>query len=151
MAGVLARHISGEVSLTASTKKTVLALTAAANHRVKVLGLEVYGKGTSATDTPMKVEVQRITTDGTGTSTTPAKNNTADDETLQTTSKANYTIEPTYTANTVLFTDEVHPQTGLVKFLPYGQEIIIPGGGLLGIGITAAQNQSVSVNILLEE
>jgi hypothetical protein len=151
MAGLLFRAQSGEVSLTATTAKTVLSLIAAANHRVKVRGFSVSFKGTSNTDTPVKVRIARLTSDGTGTANTLVKENDADDETLQSSSKLNYTVEPTYTANTNLEHFECHPQTGKDVFYPFGQELIVKGGGMIGVECTASQNQTVSVTLHCDE
>lgn len=149
MAGVLGRLPSNEVALVAATAKTVLQIVAAANHRTKVNGIRVHGKGIVSTDTPIKVRVVRQTTAGTMSAATPVKNNTADDETLQTTGQKNATVEPTITD--VLEEFEVHPQTGQIIFYPFGQEIIVPGGTRLGVELTAAQAQTVTVGIDFEE
>jgi len=151
MAGLNLHAPSGEVSLSAATARTVLSITAPANHRVKLKGLEVFGKGTSTTDTPMKVEVSRVTTDGgTATTLTPAKNDENAGETPLSTVRGSYTAEPsTYGAN--LKTWEVHPQTGLVVFFPPGDEVVIKGGNEIAVRITAAQAQTVSVNAYYEE
>ena len=130
MAGLLFHIPSGEVSLSAGVAKTVLEVLAAANHRAKVLAVEVFFKGTSTTDTPVKVDIARITTTGTGSAGTTVKNDADDDEVVQTTFEFNSTVEPTYGA--VLKTWEIHPQTGLILAFPLGQEIIINGGDLLG-------------------
>src|SRR5262249_19236527 len=47
---------TGETSIT-STAKTVVTITAPANQRVKIKGVSIFGKGTSNTDTPVKVEL----------------------------------------------------------------------------------------------
>lgn len=149
MAGVQGHLPSGEIALTAATAKTVLQIVAAANHRVKVLGLSIFGKGIVATDTPIKVRLLRQTTAGTMSAATPVKNSDGDDETLQTTGQHTATVEPT--AGDVLATYEVHPQTGLVIFFPFGQEVIVKGGGRLGVELTAAQAQTCSANMQFDE
>lgn len=153
MAGVLARANSGEVSLSAATAKTALQIVAAANHRVKLLGLALFFKGVVVTDTPVKYRVLRQTTAGTMTSGTVgthlSKNNDADDETLQTAVQVNASAEPT--AGDVLDFGEIHPQTGAKWFFPLAQEIIVKGGGRLGIELTAPQAQTVVVTADLDE
>lgn len=142
---------SGEVALVGGTPKTVMAITAPANQRLKLMGLEVFFKGTVATDTPVKIEISRITTNGgTATAVTPASNDDDDAETPQGTYQAAFTAEPsTYGAN--LRTWEVHPQTGLVVYFPFGQEIKIKAGKILGIRLTSTQNETVSLNAIVEE
>jgi hypothetical protein len=153
MSGVLLKANSGEVSLTAATAKTALQIVAASNHRVKVTGFAIFFKGTSATDTPVKYRILRQTTAGTMTAGTAgthlSKNNDADDETVQTTVQHTATAEPT--AGDVLEFGEIHPQTGARWFYPLGQEIIIKGGGRVGVELTAAQGQTVVVTADLDE
>lgn len=142
MAGVGFHVPSNEVSLSATTAKTVLQVVAASNHRIKISGWGVAFKGTSPTDTPVRVRLLRQTTAGTMSSATVVKNNDADDETLQVTAQYNATAEPT--AGDVIKTIEVHPQAGYAEILPFGQEIIVKGGGRLGIECYAAAAQTVA-------
>jgi hypothetical protein len=151
MAGLLLHAPTGEIALTAATAKTCLTLKAPANHRVKLLGLEIFFKGTSATDTPVKIEISRITTDGgTATTLTPAPNDENAGETPLGTYKSAYTVEPsTYGVN--VKTWEVHPQTGLIVYFPLGQEVIIKGGNILGLRLTSSQTETVSIDPVFEE
>ncbi len=149
MAGLNLHYPSGEVSLSAAAAKTVITAVAAANHRIKIKGVEIFFKGTSPTDTPVKIRFYRFATDGTGTTGTLYVNDENAGETIQTTGKINYTAEPT--AGNVFKMWEVHPQTGLVVYFPPGEEIVIKGGNKAGIDMTAAQAQTVSVNLYLEE
>ena len=153
MAGVLVDVNSAEVALSAGVAKTVLQITAASNHRVKILGVAIYGKGIVVTDTPIKFRILRQTTAGTMTGGTAgthiSKHNDSDDETVQTACAINATAEPT--AGDVLEFGEFHPQTGLRWYPPDGKEIIVKGGGRLGIELTAAQAQTVVAGLLLDE
>lgn len=149
MAALNLHYPSGEVSLGAGTAKTPITVVAAANHRVKIKGVEVFFKGTSPTDTPVLIKFYRFTTDGTGSSGTLYNNNEDDSETIQTTGKIAYTAEPTL--GNVFKIWEVHPQTGLVVYFPPGEEIILKGGNKMGIQCTAAQAQTASINLYLEE
>lgn len=151
MADLLLTVPSGEVSLTGSVAKTVLAATAPANQRLKIMGVEIFGKGTSNTDTPIKCELSRITTNGgTATTITPAKVDDDDGETAQGTYQANFTVEPTtYGANMRIW--EVHPQTGIIVYFPMHQEIKIKGGNIVGLRMTSTQAETVSAQFLVEE
>jgi hypothetical protein len=136
--------------LLAATAKTVAQLVAASNHRVKVLGVSVYFKGTSATDTPAKCRLVRQTTAGTfGNTGLLKKNDENAGETIQSNMKSDASAEPTITD--VLDVLEIHPQTGMKVFYPVGQEIIIKGGNMLGLEVTAAQAQTCSVTFDIEE
>jgi hypothetical protein len=141
---------TGEVSLSAGTAKTVLLMKAPANQRLKILGFEIFFKGTSPTDTPVKCELIRVTSDGTGTAVTPAPNDDDQAETPQGTYKANYSAEPSYGSAT-LRVWEIQPQTGIIYMFPQGQEIRVKGGNLIGLRMTASQSETVSVNAIVEE
>jgi hypothetical protein len=150
MAGYNLALSTGEVSLVAATAKTVGVLLAAAQHRVRVQGLSMYFKDTVVTDTPVKVELVRVTTGGTaGSSPTPVKKDENAGETIQTTANINYSAEPTITD--ILETKEIHPQTGEKMYYPFGQEVYIKGGNKFGVRMTSAQNQTVALNFELEE
>lgn len=151
MAGLLVDAVVSDVSLTATTARTVLSFTAPANHRVKILGYHVSFRGTSNTDEPVKVELGRITTDGgTSSSLTLLKRHNGDDETIQSTARHSYTVEPT-TYGDILISDRVHPQTQNIVYFPVGQEIPVKGGQIFGVRVTASQAQSVSFKLLLDE
>ena len=140
---------SGEQSLTAATAKTCLQLVAAAQHRVKVIGISIYFKDTVVTDTPVKCRVVRQTTAGTASAATVVKKDENMGETIQTTAQKTFTAEPTITDELEVL--EIHPQTGMKWYYPMGQEILIKGGNRLGVELTAAQNQTAVVNIEFEE
>jgi hypothetical protein len=140
---------TGEVSLSAGTAKTVLLLKAPANQRLRIQGFEIFFKGTSPTDTPVKIELIRVTSDGTGSAVTPAPNDDDWGETAQGTYKANYSVEPSY--GTTLRVWEIQPQTGIIYMFPAGQEVCVKGGNLIGMRMTATQAETVAVNAIVEE
>jgi hypothetical protein len=129
--------------------KTLLQIVAASNHRALVKSWGVFGKGVTSTDAPIKVRLLRQSTAGTMSALTPVKCNSADDETLQTTAQHTATAEPT--AGDVLATIEVHPQSGYVEHFPFGSEIVVPGGGRLGIDVLAGATVSMTAFIEFEE
>ena len=149
MAGV--RCSAQTVQVTTGTSIiTLLQLAAAANHRVLVKEISVSFNGTSNTATPILVQVKRQTTAGTMSALTPVKDNPADNaETLQTTAQYNATVEPS--AGDILFTEQVHPQGGYTWQAPFGGDIVIPGGGRLGIAVTAGASVSAVARIVYEE
>lgn len=141
MSGVLGFAQTAEIVLTAATAKTVLQLVAAANHRVLIDEFGVSFDGVSPTAEPVLVEVLRQTTAGTMSALTPTKNNSADDETIQTTAQHTASAEPT--AGDVLWRQEIHPQTGWKEFRPLGKEWVVPGGTRLGVRCTAPAGVNV--------
>jgi hypothetical protein len=140
----------GEVSVT-STTKTQFTVKAPANQRIRIKGIEVMGKGTSNTDTPVKVEIGKITADSVGgtsaVTTSPCDPDYA--ETPQGTYKTNYGSEPTY--GNIYRTWEVHPQTGLIVYFPMHDEIKVNGGGELGIRMTSNQAETMALTVIVEE
>lgn len=149
MAGINFRCDSGEVSLSAATAKTVVQLTAPANQRVLVRGIDIHFRGVNPIASPAKIRVLRQTTAGTMTSLTPVKLNNADSETIQSTAQHTATAEPT--AGTVLMTLEQHPQSSNVLYFPYDIPIHLSGGTRLGVEITATDSVTVSVGLTCEE
>lgn len=140
---------SGEVALVNGVAKTVLQIKAATNQRIKASGITVSFKGVDPTNAPVRVKVQRTTTDGASTSVTPKKKDPAMAEAIQTTAGANFTTEPT--PGDVLEDIEIHPQTGMKWYYPMGDEIKVPGGGRLAIECTAPQVQTVAASMDIEE
>lgn len=148
MSAVRGAAVTAEIS-TGTSAKTILQLVAASNHRVLIVELSISFKGTSNTAAPIKVRVLRQTTAGTMSSLTPVKMNSGDDETLQTTAQHTATAEPT--ASDVLLSEEVHPQTGYTWQAPFGRELVIPGGGRLGIEVTAGADVNCIARAIFEE
>lgn len=143
---------TGEASIT-STAKTVATITAPANQRVKIKGVEIFGKGTSNTDTPVKCELMTYASlsGGTAGSVTTSKQDGDMGETLQSTVAGNYSAEPTYTSAVTVRTWEVHPQTGIAVYFPLHDEIKLKGGQGFALRLTSNQNETMSANILCEE
>lgn len=148
MAGVAFAAVTAEIS-TGTSAKTLIQVVAAANHRIKINELSVSFKGTSNSAAPIKVRVLRQTDAGTASALTPVKGNDADDETLQTTAQHTATAEPT--AGDVLRSLEVHPQSGFYWQAPFGGEIIVKGGGRVGIEVTAGADVNAIAQIIGEE
>lgn len=135
---------------TGTSAKTVLQLVAAANHAVLLKELTISFAGTSNTAAPVRVKVARQTTAGTMTAlTTEVKDPDGAAETIQTTAFTVDSAEPT--VGDVLLDFYVHPQTGYTWQAPFGQDIRIPGGGRLGVVVTAGADVSCSVTAVCEE
>lgn len=97
MAGIRFTVTTGEISLAAATD-TLLQILAATNQRVFINEWEISFQGVDASQPPVLVQLVRQTTAGSGGSTvTPVKVNSADDETIQTTCIKTPTSEPTTT------------------------------------------------------
>ena len=149
MAALILSVSTAEIALSAATLKTVLRIKAAANQRLKLLRWGVTFDGASPTAEPVQVRLLRQSTDGTFTSVTPVPTDGSLTETPQTTAGHTATVEPTPGA--VIEPFEVHPQGGLNIIYPFGQEVIVPGGGRLAIDCTAPAVVNVRAFMIFEE
>lgn len=134
-----------EVALVATVAKTVVEVTAAANHRVLLEQFGFFFDGISVTAEPVVVELIRIGTTGTGTDGTPVKRDPDMSEALQVDFKYNFTVEPT--GITVLKRWNIHPQSGYENILTLTAPIPVPGSDLIGFRFTAPTGVNVIVNI----
>jgi hypothetical protein len=144
MSGVGFRANTAQVA-TGTSAKTILQVVAAANHRIVVNKIVVSFEGVTVTDAPIQVRVLRQSTAGTMSALTLVKDDSTDDETLQTTGLHTATAEPT--AGDVLESQMVHPQSSRVFVGPY----VVPGGGRLGVEVTAAVGVDCIVSAYGEE
>lgn len=139
---------TNSVALSANVAKTVLQVIAPANHRVKILGWGAFFDGVSATNTPVRIRLQRQTTAGTMSALTPTKT-ASRAESLLVIAQFNATAEPSN--SDIIEQATCHPQQGYeVKFAP-GQELIIEGGGRVGIEILAVNAVNSFTKIFFEE
>ena len=143
---------TGDASIT-STAKTVIAIAAPANQRVKIKGISIWGKGTANTDTPVKVELLTFATisGGTAGSVTTSKQDGDMGETIQSSVTGNYTSEPTYGTAVTVQQWYCHPQTGYSVFFPLHDEIKIKGGAGFALRLTSNQSETMSVDVSAEE
>lgn len=140
--------------------RTVLLFKAPTGQRVAVKGFSAFGKGTNNTDVPLKLELigGASITGGTANSiTTVIKDgDVAAGETIQTQCSGNYgtqstPAEPTYTSPVTYEVYELHPQGGYRMNFDEADEIVIKGGQVFAIRLTASSNETVSVNLFCEE
>lgn len=142
MAGVHFHDVTIEISTTTALK-TLWQLAAAANVRVLLHAFTISFKGVAPTDAPIRVDILRQTTAGSGgTSQAHTKHNPGDAETIQCTSLYGITTEPT--AGDVLESFYVHPQGRREFVARYEKQKQIPGGTRLGVRVLAG----VAVNAI---
>ena len=146
-------RIAAESREPGTSRKTLLQLKAAANQRVHVKEWSVSFDGTSNTAEPIEVEIVRQESDGTMTAFNPQKMNDSDDETLQTQAQHTATVEPdgSSAAEDEIMGEHVHPQGGYTWQAPFGGDIVIPGGGWLGLVVTAAAAVDAKARFVFEE
>lgn len=136
------------IALAANTAKTVVQITAPANHRVKIIGWGVFFDGTSTTAQPVRARLQRQTTLGTMSGLTLNKT-TPRAEAILTTGQYGATVEPS--ASDILEQVTVHPQQGYEVKFPPGQELVIEGGGRVGMELLAVAAVNATAKIFFEE
>lgn len=143
---------SGEVTLSASTAKSVLQVKAPTNQRIVITGLKFLGKqAAGGTDAAVKVRMTRSTTSfGTFSGATVGKLNPSNGETAQGTYGANATVEPlTPTDGGLLW--EFNPQGGIIEALPPNGEIEVPGGQSVQFEMTSTGTPTVVATCNAEE
>ena len=144
---------SGSTSLTGGTAQTVIQLVAPTNQRLKITSWRVSFNGTNSANTPATVQIERQT-GGTFTNTAvaPVKVNdpTGTGETLQASAKTAVTVEPTVGDILDEFFEPVFGGFIGWQYTP-GQEVIVPGGTLLGFKVNAPQSVNVEATIYYEE
>lgn len=145
MAGVGFYMSAAEIALVATVAKTIIEVTAAANHRALIEQIGFFFDGVTVGDEPVVVELIRIGTTGTGSAGTPVLRDPDMSETLQVDFKYDMSAEPT--GITVLKRWNIHPQSGYEIILPLTAPIPVPGSGLIGIRCTAPDVVNVIVNV----
>ncbi len=124
----------GEIALAAATAKTILQLAAPANQKVALRGFSVSFDGILGTAEPVQVEILRQTDAGTMSAATEVVD-IPQTEAIQTVALKTATVEPT--PGDILRRYDIHPQTGFERSFAFDEEIIIGGGGRLGLRCTA--------------
>lgn len=138
------------IALTAATAKSVLELATGANDRARIVQWSVEFDGTSATATPVKVEVGRFSAAvTTATSFTPMKLDAAE-------GAAAITAKHTATAEGAGTFDagEIHrvpPTSGMVLQYPLGREWVVGTSGFWRMRLTAAATVNATVSVTWDE
>lgn len=135
-------------NVSVSTLQTVLQLIAASNRAIEIVQLGIGFNGTSSTAEPVDVTLARQSDAGSGSSSvTPVKYDDSTSESLQTTAIKVCTSEPT--TGDVVFTQHVHPQTGLFWTPP--APLIVGGGDRLGLRCAAGASVALNAYIVFKE
>lgn len=137
--------VSRAAVATGTALKTILQIKAPANQRVKLKRFTIGFHGISNTAEPILVNLYRQSTAGTMSSATPAPMDEDTTEAIQTTAQHTATSEPT--AGVIVGTWTVHPQTGV----DIPTDIVLKGGGYLGLVVTAAAGVNCDASMEFEE
>lgn len=142
-------ELSTEVDVASTAvEKTILQLVAPTNQGLAVKGLEIAFRGTSVTQAPIVVQLARQTTAGTMTART-VKKKSLGGPALQATGQFNATAEPT--KGDILWETTVHPQGTFSKNFRPDDEILVDGGGRLGLIVISANDIPCRGSLSFEE
>jgi len=125
----------------ATTAKTMLMVTAAANIALTILDWCISFDGTSSTGEPILVELAKFTSNGTSTGSARVSKVNGRSETPQFTTGYNFTAEPSIDNDNIWDVQEIHPQTGVEFRFPV--DFILAGSERLGIRVTIPSGGTV--------
>lgn len=130
-----------------SSFKTIVSLFGAASspRRARVNEISLGADGTPA-DNALVLDISRMTADGTGTSATPVAADAADAASTML-SKANYTVEPTVTANSSQLTLPFNVRATFQWMAAPGSEIVTPATSANGF-VLRAKSASYTSTVL---
>lgn len=138
------------VAVTGTTAKTVISLITAATRRARVKRVTIGALSVTSTHVPGTVQLVQYDSDGTGTAVTPTALDAAETASI-TTSKVNYSAEPTTNA-VVRAIFSLSPQgVTLEKAFGPGEEIVVPVSKVLAVVVTMPDNQSIWPEIEFSE
>lgn len=131
---------TAEIALAAGIRTCIARLDAPAAQIVAVNGLKLTFDGIVVTDSPVFVELLRVTTAGVGmTGRNPLQTKPKATALQSTGGVGPVSAGNLPTPGDVLYTYEVHPQGGILEPLVQDLELEIAGGGRLAIFVTAPQ------------
>ena len=140
---------SSDVSLSATTAKTVIGIKAPSNAVVYIRNAHVNFESVTASDAVALIELVTGAADGTGTSETPVNYNRSHTAASSFTAKSNYTVEP---ASLTVLKAWQYPVQGAVDIpLPLLVPIQTAAGGFVGIRVTTPQAQSCRISLDVED
>jgi hypothetical protein len=145
MAGTKGTLTTSSAISTGTTTKTILQHTSPASVATVVKRASISFDGNSPTANKILVQLVRSATGGTGTSRNPVKVNASDSETIQSTGKENFSVEPS--GGTVVFEELVHPQGGYTA----PEEIKVKAGETLGFVVLAPAAVNCRARFLFDE
>jgi len=119
--------------------KTALTLVSTANGRSRLLEFIYSNVGAITVDSQFEVQLKRFTAAGTSTAVTPTSTDPSDPAATLFTAGSNATVEPTYTAGSVINDTGVNPR-GVFRWTAYAPdaEVILPATAANGDVVDAA-------------
>lgn len=136
---------SAAFSTGTAVNKSILQLSAPASVAVVVSRASISFDGNSPTANKILVQILRSMTGGTATSRSVDKINASDSESLTSTGKENFSVEPS--SGTVVFEELVHPQGGYTA----PESIKIKAGETLTFRVNAPAAVNCRARFIFEE
>lgn len=136
------------IALSAATAKSVLELGTSSACRAMIKEWWVEFDGTTATNTPVKVEAGRFSAAVTTATTFTAGKFDAADGTPATTAKHSTSTEGAGTIDAGAVLHRIPPTSGYHYVAPLGQELYIPVSGFWRLRLTAAQSVNATVGVV---
>lgn len=142
---------NGTIAAVGSSTKTMLDLISNATTRGRVYDFSVGTQGAPA-DNVMVYTVQRFTASGTFTAATMTANDGGDPAALLT-SGSNNTVEPSYTANAILWTLGINQRASYRWVAAPLSEIVVPvtANNGVGFGVNSPAYTGVAGTTIMEE
>jgi hypothetical protein len=130
---LFAAQVTGE-ALAAAAVETVLSVTASASKRLKVRRWGVSFNGTNVANTPVQVQLIRLTADGSSATGTPKKMDEASENPLAA-FRSSYSAEPS--TGDILESHYVSPAGGQLIETYFDDAPVVGQSGRLGIRVQA--------------
>jgi hypothetical protein len=139
-----------ETTVNPGNPETLLQIKAPTHQRLRVTRIDFMPQGATGASSPIKFEIAEQNDDGSSSdaSTDQQKHQMVGSETMQATSSKDFTVEPA--TNTVKYGVTLHQQAYL-PWIPPNGEIIVPGGGRLGVRCMSTISLNVTTRIYWEE
>jgi len=138
------------VALVGATAKSVLELGVPSTDRAKIVEWWVDFDGTTATNTPVKVEVGRFSAAVTTATTLAGFKVDPADGTAAITAKHSTSTEGAGTASDVI-NRRIPPTSGFHYVAPLGREVVLAVSTFWRMRLTAAQAVNATVGVMWEE
>jgi hypothetical protein len=150
----IGNDLGGSQQAVSGTYKTLVSMFATTGtlRRGKLYDILIGTNGTPA-DNYVEWDVSRMTADGTGSAITPNALDPADAAAAGT-AKANYTVEPTVTANSSVFYVGVNQRASYRWVAAPGSELVYPAtanNGLVGRARSGGYTGTATMKCLVEE
>jgi hypothetical protein len=142
----MARNYHGAGFATIGTDKSAIGVLPTAAIRPKIFEIIIGSAATPAAQAALWV-FQTFSADGTGTTWTPIKLDPADPASLVT-NLVNYSVEPTYTANSILWRMALNQQATFDFKTNAGKELVLAASATAGGGIKTTQSTGTAIHFV---